>query len=188
MRLLGHLAFAGWALLFTGVAAAVARAAPFGPVAGVGLGPWTPDLALVLLLALSSRLERSDARIAAGTLALVRAALGVDSPFALLAGAWFAVEALAHARTQLRVEGRLLHALLVAAVSGILTAWLRVAAILRAPTPIDPERGVLDDALAAALATGLVAYLVGRLPSRLPGCRGLWHKGESWERVGHVRS
>lgn len=188
MKFVAYAAFTGWALLFAGVCGAVARAAPFGTAPGVGLGPWTPDLALVLLLALSSRIERGDARIAAALLATIHAALGVDSPFALFAGLWFAVEILSYARTQLRVEGRLLHALLVAAVSGILTTWLHAAAVLRAPTPIAPERGVLDDALAAALATGLVAYLVGRLPSRLPGCPGLWHKGESWERVGHVRS
>ncbi|QDU85947.1 hypothetical protein Pla163_30940 [Planctomycetes bacterium Pla163] len=188
MKLASYTAFGLWALLLAGVTGAVARAAPFGTAPGVGLGPWTPDLALVLLLAMSSRLERSDARIAAALVATVRAALGVDSPFALLAGLWFAVEAIGYARTQLRVEGRLLHALLVAAVSGMLTAWLHAAAVLRAPTPIAAERGVLDDALAAAAATGLVAYLVGRLPSRLPGLRGLWHKGESWERVGHVRS
>lgn len=177
-----------WTLLFAAVTAAVSRAAPLGPADGVGLGPWTPDLALVLLMALAVRMDRGDARLVAAVAAVARAVLGVDTPFALLAAMWFAVELSAWARGQMRVEGRLVHALIVAGAAGAVAAWLGLAAALRAPTPVALERGAFDDAFAAAVATGLVAYLVGRSPARLPGLVALWHKEETWERVGHVRS
>lgn len=188
MRALAFLGAFAWTLLFAAVTAALSRAAPLGPAAGVGLGPWTPDLALVLLMALAVRMDRGDARAVAAVVAIARAALGVDTPFALLAAMWFAVELSAWSRTRVRVEGRAVHALVVAVAAGATCAWLRAAAALRAPLPMAPERGLFDDTLAAAVATGLVAFLVGRLPARLPGLVALWHKEETWERVGHVRS
>lgn len=188
MRILPYLCAFAWALLFAAVTAAFARAAPFGPAPGVGLGPWTPDLALVLLMALAARMDRGEARAAAAVVALARAALGVDTPFALLAGLWLAVELLFWSATRVRVDGRFVHAAVVALAAASLTLWLRAAASLRAPTPVSLERGAFEDALAAAVASGLLAYFVGRVPARLPGLRALWHKEETWERVGHVRS
>jgi|GEM_PF-1069565 len=188
MRVLPFAAAFGWALLLAAVTAAFARAAPFGPGPGVGLGPWTPDLALVLLMALATSMDRGDARAVAAVVALARAALGIDTPFALLAGLWLAVELLFWSASRVRVDGRFVHAVVAALASASLTLWLRAAAALRAPTPVPLERSAFDDALAAAVATGLVAYLLGRAPARLPGLRGLWHTEETWERVGHVRS
>ncbi len=50
------------------------------------LGPWVPDLVLLLVVATAAKLHRRDVAPAAFVLALCRTATTVDSPAAILAG------------------------------------------------------------------------------------------------------
>ena len=138
-----------------------------GFLASAWLGAWTPDLGLVLLLALDARLETAETRRAALLVALARATFSADAPAALVAG-YLAVTGITRAlRGGLEIDGFLPRAILAAGLAGALAAWWMLCYQLAQP-------GVqvaiaLVDLWPTAVASGTAALVFTPLAIRLPG-------------------
>lgn len=144
-----------------------------GVVAASGsLRAWTPDLGLVLLLALVVRLRSSRALWAAAWVALVRAAFSADPPLAILCGYLGFVGACRLVRAGVELERPLVRGL-VAFGGASLCAWLWTSARAQELAAGGPGAPLARFAWTSALATGLVALALGRAPGRLPGLSGL---------------
>lgn len=186
MKLVAFALLGFWALALLSFAGLAARTLPL-PGSLLGLAAFTPDVGTLLLVTFASRLERGDARAAAFVVAMARAALGADSPLALLAAAWATAEACAFVRTQLTLDGRVVRAVLCGVLAGAHAAFLSWCAAVRAPTPVSPERDVVDYALPAALATLLLALVVGAALRHLPGLSALWRTEAAWQHAEPAR-
>ena len=145
--------------------------------AGGLLGGFTPDLGLVLLLAVEPRLPARHARRAALLVALSRAAFSAEPPLAI-AAAMLAVVTLWRALGDfVEVDG----ALARGAVAGALSLFSGTLLALVHAARLDPGlvgAGVPFPAgavLRTAAATGLCAVLVGPLLARLPGLSPFTH-------------
>lgn len=127
-------------------------------VAKTAIGPWTPDLGLLLLVACAGRLHARDVPFATLIVALGRLAYTVEPPAAVLAG----FLAVSLACQLVRRMAELGNPAMRVALSGVgafgLALWLGCVHALR--TGGDPA-GALTAALAPALATGLTSALVG---------------------------
>ena len=159
-----------------------------------GLGPWTPDLGLVLLLGLAAKLAPEQLPPLALAVGLGRLAVSVDPPAAVLA-AVLGVTLLARGlRTMLELEGPLQRTLLAGACAALVAAWLEHVHLARAVHAAGAA-GALPrtfEGLAAgaptwrlALATGLAALVLAPLLVRLPGLTPL-RRRRSWRRVASV--
>lgn len=144
-------------------------------LAGRGLGAWTPDAGVLVLLTLAVRGDARPLWTGAVVVSAARLAVGIDPPVVVLFG--YATVALAHASLCAVVDPDrpVLRALAAAAHGGGLAAWLLVAHGLRAGAPGGLGSGLLGEllstGLAAGVATGLAAFaLVAPLRS-LPGLR-----------------
>lgn len=133
------------------------------------LGAWTPDLALVLLLAWGGRLGPGRAELAALVVALARASLGADAPAALVAGYLGAALFAGLLRSGLEVDGpfgRALVAGVSAAALGLLVVSARSVALAAAGAAVAVEGARL---VPLACASALAALLLAPLLQRLPG-------------------
>jgi hypothetical protein len=147
-----------WLLAFQGALAS-----------GNGLAGWTPDLGLVLLIAVDRRLSRRHARVAALLLAVARAAVSADPPLALFAGYLGVVGLTGVLRAWLEIDrplGRALVAALCAA--GLALFWTLARAALVPGTSLPPPQLV-----PSVLATAVAAVLLVPLLRRLPGLSGM---------------
>jgi hypothetical protein len=138
------------------------------------LGPWTPDLGIVLLLALDPRLDRSDALTAIAVVAGSRIAFTSDPPLAVLVGYATLVFLVRRLRRGLEVDRALPRAFVAAVAAAVLTAYwtlCRGVALAADGLPTAPgDAGASTRALlAAAGATALAAVFLGPLLVRLPG-------------------
>lgn len=130
-----------------------------GWLASTGLGGWTPDLALLLVLAIAGSKDFALAAPAALVVGIARASFGLDASAALLAtylGAGLAVLAL---RVHFDVEGTLQRALLALGLALAAGAWLELVRAARAGgrAELAGLDGVLDVALPGALVTAALA-------------------------------
>lgn len=137
-----------------------------GVVAGSELGGFTPDLGLVLLLALDARLTSGDARRVAVVLSLARAGFSADSAAAIVTGYLGVVGVTSALRSGMEIDGLFLRTLLACVFAGVLSGWWIAChqLALGARASLDP--GAL---LPGALATGLVSLVIGPLLIGLPG-------------------
>lgn len=151
------------------------------------LGSWTPDLGLVLFLALAARVPREDLPALGLSVALGRCALSVDPPAAILAAFLGAGLLCGAARSVVDLGSGLLRggfgALLAAGVAGWL-GWVHRVRHLEASaawgvawSPDAP--GAEPALLRLALATGLASFVAGPLLARLPGLTPL-RKKKPW--------
>lgn len=155
-----------------------------------GLGPYVPDLGLVLALSLVARGRPEDVAPLALLFALARASFAVDPPFAILAGA-AGVLVLARAmRSVVETHGPLLRTLVAGACALLFDAWLIAVHHVRHEALWSPggtggiggTGGSVAEALLAAwpaaASTALAALVLGPTLARLPGLtplrRGRW--------------
>lgn len=142
------------------------------------IASWTPDIGIVLLLALDPRLERRDALLAVAIVAGARIGFSSDPPLAILAGYWtlvFVVRALRNVFEVDHASSRMVLAALGAALLTIYWAVSRDIALSLDPVlAADGAYGV-EETLAwsrvvkGAVATALGTAVLGPLVLRLPG-------------------
>lgn len=145
-----------------------------GLLASSSLARWTPDLGLLLLVALTLRLGPARARWAAAWVALLRIAFSADPPLAILAAYLGFVGACHFVREAIDLERPLARALL-ASVGALGSAWLWTSARalelaadgIHAPL----ERLAWPSALSTGLAALCLAPVLGRLPGLSPLAR-----------------
>jgi hypothetical protein len=140
-----------------------------------GLGPWTPDLGLLLLFAWAGKLRGARGPLAALAVGLARASFAADPPVALAAAALGALGLFALLRTTFEVDRAVPRAVLCG-----LCAWLTArflvaghAFALAADGPavrLDPQ-DLWPGALASAVACLALAPLCARLPGLAPLAR-----------------
>jgi hypothetical protein len=147
-------------------------------------GAWTPDLALLLVLAVAGSKEFALAAPAALAVGAARAAFGLDASAAVLAaylGAGLSVLAL---RVHFDVEGALQRALIALALAAAVGAWLELARAARAGfagarggltglADLAGLDGALDLALPGVLATAAAAPLLAPFLARAVRARKL---------------
>ncbi|MCZ6597201.1 MAG: hypothetical protein O7B99_06170 [Planctomycetota bacterium] len=142
-------------------------------LAGVRLGPWLPDLGLVLLLGLEPGLSRRGALLAALLCALSRASFSAEPATALVAGYIGCVWLARAVRTVVESDGPLPRTVLVASSAFLLCIFWGLVRTARNLDPLAASSvglaAAVDAGLKIALATGLASLALLPLILRLPG-------------------
>ncbi len=147
-RLLAWLMLAAWASWLTAAQGLIVARTP--------LGPWTPDLGILLAVACAGALHRRDMPLATLLVALGRIAHSVEPPVAVLAGFLAAALTVQSARRVTEVGGVFLRASLGGGLALGFALWLALVHALRVG---GDATGALATALPQALATALVTAL-----------------------------
>ena len=144
-----------------------------GGLALSGFGRWTPDVGVVLLIALTARVSSARARWAAAWVALARISYGGDPPLAVLAG-YLGFVGLCHVvRSAVELERPLVRALLCG-LSAALLAWFWSSAHGMSRSTHGVDVALASFAWTSALSTALVALACGGWLGALPGLSPLW--------------
>ena len=140
-----------------------------------GIGPWAPDLGLLLLLALDGRMARDDARLAALLVALTRISFTADPPLAIFAGYLGAFWLSGRLREIVEVDRPLPRAILAGGLAALLsTFWIAsrlVSLSSETAFALSP-----DMVWRGAVTTAVAALLFMPLLLRLPGLSPLWRR------------
>lgn len=150
-------------------------------------GAWTPELGVVLIIGLASRMTPERARGGALVLALVRSALSTEPLFAILAAYLFLGELVATLRASVDTEGPALRTVLAFLGSMGVALWFGLVQGAREGTPAPLAFGLPDRILPTAISTACVALLFGGWLRRLPGIGPLWKKELPWGVAAPVR-
>lgn len=136
------------------------------------LGTWTPELGLVLVLALDGHMRGRGARGVALLVSAARIAVGTDPPLAVVAGYLGFVGLTAGLRSTVEIDRPLPRALLAAAAALGLSAYWRTCRILDAGDVV----GGLDvlGVWPHAVSTAIAALFLPPVLARLPGLTPLW--------------
>lgn len=174
------LAYAVWACAFDGAVAYATR--DFG---------WSPELFVVLLVALAARLPAHDLPLLALCCALARTSVSIDPPVTSFALSLGLVTLARVTRGIVDVQGVWPSALLATACAGLGVLWCTLANDARiaagridgAVLPLDWPIA-LSFAARRALATGVAALALASACAHLPGLgvlwrRATWHVGAS---------
>lgn len=143
-------------------------------VTKTGLGPFTPDLSGLLLVACAARLHKRDVVPAAIVICLARVAFSVESPAALLAGYLGAATLVRSARRVADLERPAFALALTGIVEFGLATWLVLVHALRAGAPVGDRlaeslplvAAVTATTAACALFAGGLVFLPGLTPLR----------------------
>ena len=144
-----------------------------------GVGAWTPELGIVLLLALGSKLRGADAFLALFLVSGARMAFSTDPPLAILAGYGFLALVARWLERFVEIDRPVARAALAAFAAYVLGSYwsatrsLAIAAdgILAVP----PEASAAPP-FAGIVATAACAVALGPLLLRLPGTSLLWRR------------
>lgn len=163
------------------------------------LGAWVPDVGLVLLLSLGSRLERRDLPWVALAVALGRIAVGVEPVPAVLAACLGLALLVAGLRSVLEVTDPLARTLLAFLAALAVARWHALVLSTRALEDASLYAGSLGaswtavrgafgpHALTRALATAAVALVFAPGLAHLPGLTPLRRK-RTWHAAASARS
>jgi hypothetical protein len=164
-RVLAYVFLAVW----TGVATVLQALS----VEGLGLGYWTPDLPLCLLVAALAQLHRSDAVRVSIVAALARATFTVAPPFGVLAGT-LAVGLVADGvRRVAELSRPITRALLVGVSAFLFGLWLVLVDAARAGDVGGVVLGRAVSLVPTALTSALLALVAWPLARLLPGLRSM---------------
>ena len=153
----------------------------------LGAGVWTPDLGVVLVIGLASRMTPERARLGAVVVALARVALTAEPVVAVLAAHLALAEFVALLRRSIDTEERWLRTTLAGFGAGAYHLWMGAVHTARSDTPADWTVGPLEAGLPVAVSTALLAALFGGWLRRLPGIGPLWKKEHPWGVAAHAR-
>lgn len=177
-----------WILLVFWAAWAQAAQGLLAPVT-----PWAPDLGVVLLLSLATRLPTEHLPKVALAVGLGRVALSVESPTAVFAGLLMLAAGARGLRSMLEVHGAVTRSLLAGLGAWGFALWLgyvheaRVLAEMSVQASQFPSVWAELEPLSRAadwrgpLAAAAVALLLGPVLARLPGL-GPLHRRKAWAR------
>ncbi len=146
------------------------------------LGPWVPDLVLILLVALACQLHRRDVAPAALMLALTRTATSVDSAAAILA-AFGLLAALLQGLRRLAESNRLsVRFVLVGGTALIWSSWLAVVrcAQLAESASVQSVSEQMAPLLPGVLASACAGVVLFNALLRLPGMTPLRRSSRLW--------
>ncbi|HED66204.1 MAG TPA: hypothetical protein ENJ09_11690 [Planctomycetes bacterium] len=136
------------------------------------LADWTPELGVVLLLALDPRLDRSDALLALLIVSAGAIAFSSDPPLAILAGYGAVVFVARSLRSIVEIDQPIARALLAGVSAAVLVSYFDLSrSALLASEGLGPVAGGIGGARVfhAALGTALVTLVAAPLVLRLPG-------------------
>ncbi|MEO0652430.1 MAG: hypothetical protein AAFZ65_17280 [Planctomycetota bacterium] len=150
-------------------------------------GAWTPEVGVVLMIGLASRMTPERARGGAVILALVRSALSTEPLFATLVAYLLLGELVAALRAAVDTEGAALRTVLAFAGSIAVVVWFGAVHGAREGTPAPLAFGLADRVAPTAVSTALVALALGGWLRRLPGIGPLWKKELPWGVAAPVR-
>ena len=150
-----------------------------GVAAQGSLGVWTPDLGLVLLLAIDARATNGDARRAALLVSLARSTFSSDSTAAIVTGYLGVVGITSALREGLEIDGLLLRGLTAGLFGAGLAAWWLVCQrLVVAPDGVGAVLSISPgDVWPTAATTALAAFFFGPLLVGLPGFASVRGRG-----------
>jgi hypothetical protein len=176
-----------WAVWIFALQAALGRSPALASI-----GPWVPDVGLVLALALAARLPTHDLPWVGLCVGLARASLSVDPPAAVIAGYLGAVAVARSFRSVVEIKSPPAIGLLAFLLALCLSGWLGLVHAQRAAKALGSGAALAvsispvhwGGAWRGALATGLTAALLSAGLARLPGLsplyrRKVWRAGAS---------
>lgn len=143
-----------------------------------GLGRWSPDLALALLVALAARTSVHDIAKLAICVGLARSAVSVDAPSAVIAATLTCGALLRVGRSVVQIENPLIAGAFAGALYTAQSAWLQFVHWNSLPG-LRSEHAQVSLALAGAVSTGVVCALSGGVLANLPGLSQLSRR-RSW--------
>ena len=132
-------------------------------------GAWTPEVGVVLMIGLASRMTPERARGGALVLALARSALSTEPLVATLVAYLALGEVVATVRASVDTEGPFLRTLLAFVGSAAVVAWFSVVHEVRDGAPAPLAFGLGARVAPVAISTAAVAFLLGGWLRRLPG-------------------
>ncbi|QDU69028.1 hypothetical protein [Engelhardtia mirabilis] len=141
---------------------------------------WTPDVGVVLLVGLASRMTPERARAGAVLLALTRAGLSGDPVVAVLAAYLALVVVVSSLRASVNTDGTVLRGFLSGLGALAVVGWLALVDLVRADTPVGWSQPLGEWAWRAAFSTALLSFVFGGWLRRLPGLGPLWRKERPW--------
>jgi hypothetical protein len=156
-----------------------------------GHGAWVPDLGLIFLLALATRLRHEDLPWLALAMGVARASVAIEGAPAVLAASLALVALVRCARSVIEVRGPLATALCAGGLSLCSSAWFELARAARLQSGSASMDGLPGGALpegawSLAVATAIAAPLLGPLLVHLPGLRPLLRR-HTWVVDGSSR-
>lgn len=141
---------------------------------------WTPELGVVLVIGLASRMTPERARWGAAVLALTRSALSADPLLATLPAYLLLSELVAGLRRTVDTETWPLRTSLAALGGAAVSAWLVAVHLARAGTPAPWALEPLERVMPMAASTAMFSLVLGGWLRRLPGIGPLWRKEHPW--------
>ena len=146
-----------------------------GSLAASSLARWTPDLGVVLLLALTARLTTARARWAAFWIACARISFSGDPALAIVAGYLGFVGLCRVLRAAVELDRPLVRGLL-GGLSALVLAWFWTNAYAFGRPSYGVDANLATFQTTGAVATALTALVLGGLVTRLPGLSPLWSR------------
>lgn len=139
--------------------------------AGSARAAWTPNLGVILLVAVAPRVGRGTLRGVVFVLWAAHSALSLDPPIAVLAGYLGVAAIYGGTASTFQLEGLAARAVAAGAISFLLSWWLFAVHVAR----LAPSAGIgLEfDGWKGAAATVVSAAVLAPLFARLPGVRRL---------------
>lgn len=137
------------------------------------IGLWAPDLGLLFLFALDSRLDRSDGRLATLLIAATRVSFSTDPPLAVFAGYLGAFWLIGRLREIVEIDRPLPRVVLAGTAAFVLSGFWVLSRILALP----PEVSVAPSPemiWRSAVSTAVGALVLLPLLRSLPGLSPLW--------------
>lgn len=166
-----HVSLGTWILFYVWYAWGVALQSFLAAPERWGL--WTPEFAIVLLIAVEGTLPKREAAGVAIGLALFRTMFSADPPFAVLAGTLGLAWILGALRELLLIDRALARTVLAFVAALVFAWWIGFAHARADGVAFAPEwASLMTSAIATSLAT-LVGVPIAR---RLPGLAPLWQR------------
>jgi hypothetical protein len=146
------------------------------------MGPWVPDLLLLLVVVVAVKLHRRDVIPATFILALCRTATTVDSPSAILAGFGILSVLVVGARRYADANRILVRFAMVGVASLLFASWMALvrSAELSLHAPTSGLGQLLEPLLPGVLVTAVAGAILFQGLILLPGMTPLRQRAHPW--------
>ena len=173
-RLVAWIMLAAWGTWLSGAQAVL--------VTRGTMGPWVPDLLLLLVVVVAVKLHRRDVIPATFILALCRTATTVDSPPAILAGFGILSVLVVSARKYADANRILVRFAMVGVASLLFASWMALvrSAELGLHAPTSGLGQLLEPLLPGVLVTAVAGAILFQGLILLPGMTPLRQRSRLW--------